>query len=80
MYACIHKSEPDFSRGCTGWRIGHSLFTTHLHYPFIRESFYASTVSGDSRRSKSLFTAPIFCSRILHYVHPGGGPSGITPV
>ncbi len=35
------KSEPDFSRGCAGKRIGLSLFATHPH-PAIRELTHAS--------------------------------------
>ncbi len=36
MYAYIHETGRGFFAGCSGKRIGHSLFATHPH-PAIRE-------------------------------------------
>jgi hypothetical protein len=57
------KMEADFSRGCAGKRIGHSLFATHP-YPGSRERLYASThcVSGNYRSLQLIFT---HCFNIL---------------
>ena len=52
----------DFSRGCAGRRIGNLLFATHPHHVAVREWFYASSVSGGSRHSESVFIAPIYCT------------------
>jgi hypothetical protein len=62
MYACIHETGADFSRGREDERIGYLLFATLPHHAAVREWLYASTVSGDSRCSKSLFTTSISCA------------------
>jgi len=51
------KLDADFSRV---WirGISHMLFATPDHAA-VREEFYGSTVWGGSRRSESLFIAPI---------------------
>jgi hypothetical protein len=68
MYACTHETGADFSRGCAGRRIGHPLLKTHPHSA-IRKWVYASTVSGDSRHSESLYSP-------LQYLVPGNKGQG----
>src|SRR5215216_6022340 len=69
------KSGADFSRGCAGRRIGNLLFATHPHHVAVREWFYASSVSGGSRHSESVFIAPIYCTGHK----PQGGAIGHSP-
>jgi hypothetical protein len=40
MYACIHETGADFSRGCADKRIGNLLSATHPHHAAVREWFY----------------------------------------
>jgi len=70
------RSVADFSRGCAGKRIGDLLFATHPLLSWSSQTVvWQHTVSNDSRRSESLFTAPTSCTG----KKPQGGAIGHSP-
>jgi hypothetical protein len=59
----VTKPGRIFREGCALPVIARRFLATRPHRRLpIREWFYPSTVSGDSRRSESLFTAPVSCA------------------
>ncbi len=58
----LTEMDVDFSEGCALPVIDYTFLVTHPHHATVREWLYARTVSGDSRRSESLFTAPMSCA------------------
>src|SRR3712207_2861389 len=63
MYACIHETNGGFFAGVC--RLEDRPLTVRDPLPtasHFANGFFASTASGASRRSESLFTAPISCS------------------
>jgi hypothetical protein len=60
MYAGVHETGARFFAGVRQYKNEHWLSATPLHHAAVREWFCASTVTGNSRRSESLSTAPIF--------------------